>query len=433
MGVNEVMTTAGDARGPDAEVVDLVAGLVRTLLASSGEGAHLIEPWARRVAEAYGHQVSLVLVPDGAVVAVGAGAGTDGAMTLTVTETVTVAVRAVPEVFRLDRMVALKPLVEEMCAGGLPAARAGRRLRQILHGRAPYPWWAKTVGIALFALGFAPLMQPTWYEIGSTAVLAALSAVLAVAADRLPRLAKLLPLVAATLVSVVTMEVFARDATHGGPVLLMLPALFFFVPGDYLSAAAAELGAGLMTTGAIRLVYAVFLLVQLYVGVLLGLAVTGSSTRRLFDVAAVSDLPRWALFCGWVVFTVGTVLAFAVPARLLPALLLLVYLTVGVQSLATKAAGETAGTFVAAVVLAGVANVLARRPAGPPRLVLLLPGFFTLTVGSLGMRGLTTLAGGHVVAGFTDLLKLVTIVTAIALGLMTGATLTARRADLARS
>jgi uncharacterized membrane protein YjjB (DUF3815 family) len=55
--------------------------------------------------------------------------------------------------------------------------------------------------------------------------------------------------------------------------------------------------------------------------------------------------------------------------------------------------------------------------------VLLLPGFFTLTVGSLGMRGLTTLAGGYVIEGFRDLLKLVTIVTAIAVGLVLGAVL----------
>ncbi|MGW0117867.1 hypothetical protein [Streptomyces sp. NPDC003327] len=160
------------------------------------------------------------------------------------------------------------------------------------------------------------------------------------------------------------------------------------------------------------------------------MALTGSSTRSLFDVAAVSDLPRWALFCGWVVFTLGTVLAFAIRLRLLPVLLVLVYVTVGVQSLVTKAAGETVGTFTAAVVLTAAANLLYRRPGMPPRLVLLLPGFFTLTVGSLGMRGLTTLAGGHLIAGFTDLIKLITIVTAITLGMVAGGALTARRADL---
>ncbi|MFF4539612.1 hypothetical protein [Streptomyces aureus] len=87
----------------------------------------------------------------------------------------------------------------------------------------------------------------------------------------------------------------------------------------------------------------------------------------------------------------------------------------------TKAIGKTGGTFVAAAVLAAVTTRLTPRPKQPPRLVLLLPGFFTLTVGSLGMRGLTTLADGYVIEGFRDLLKLVTIVTAIAVGPVLGA------------
>ncbi|MFE7168357.1 hypothetical protein [Streptomyces sp. NPDC057616] len=80
--------------------------------------------------------------------------------------------------------------------------------------------------------------------------------------------------------------------------------------------------------------------------------------------------------------------------------------------------------FVRRLILAAAATLIARRPGRPPRLILLLPGFLTLTVGSLGMGGLTTLAGGYVIEGFADLMKLVTIVTAIALGLVAGAALT---------
>ncbi|MCX4788171.1 MULTISPECIES: hypothetical protein [unclassified Streptomyces] len=104
-------------------------------------------------------------------------------------------------------------------------------------------------------------------------------------------------------------------------------------------------------------------------------------------------------------------------------MLVLVHVTVGVPLLATELIGETGGTFVAAVNLAAAANVLARSPRRPPRLVL-LPGFFTLTVGSLGMRGLTALSGCYVVGGFGDLLKMVTTVTAIAAGMLLGVALT---------
>ncbi|MFJ9578080.1 threonine/serine exporter family protein [Streptomyces sp. NPDC101191] len=394
------------------ELTGFLTRLTRLLLDTSGEGAESIEETVRAAARGLGGDADVLLVPDGAALTVTAR---DGARTVTV--------RGFPEVFRLDRVTALKPLVADIRAGGLDVPGAGRRLARIEQSPPPYPWWLKLLGIVLFSLGFAPLMQPTWYEVGTTAVLATIAATLAVAADRVPRLATVLPVVVSTVVSVVTLLAFAGDAAHGGPVLLMLPALFFFVPGDYLSAATAELAAGRITTGAVRLVYSTFLLVQLYVGVLLGLALTGTSRRALFDVAAEADLPRWALFLAWVVFTAGTVLAFAVPRRFFWGLLALVYLTVGVQSLVTGLAGEVAGTFVAAAVLAATATLLGRAPHRPPRLVLLLPGFFTLTVGSLGMRGLTTLAGGYAVEGFQDLLKLVTIVTAIAVGMLLGATL----------
>ncbi|MFE5794972.1 threonine/serine exporter family protein [Streptomyces sp. NPDC056503] len=406
---------AGDAASD--QVAGFLTRLTGLLLRTSGEGSELIAREVTAAGRALGAEVSVLLVMDTATLTV---AVPDG-------RAATVIVHAAPEVARLDRIAALKPLVADVVAGRAGVAEASARLARIEAAPAPYPWWLKLLGIVLFSLGFAPLMQPTWYELGTTAVLATLAAVLAVAADRVPRLARVLPLVASLAVSVVTLWLFAGDPAHGGPVLLMLPALFFFVPGDYLSAAAAELGAGLLTTGAIRLVYAAFLLVQLCVGVLLGVYVTGTSTTALFDTAAGTDLPRWVLFASWTVFTAGTVLAFAIPRRFLWPLLALVYLTVAVQSAATGLIGETGGTFVAAVVLAAVATLLSRGPERPPRLLLVLPGFFTLTVGSLGMRGLTSLAGGYVVDGFSDLLELVLVVTAIAVGLVLGATLVPER------
>lgn len=42
------------------------------------------------------------------------------------------------------------------------------------------------------------------------------------------------------------------------------------------------------------------------------------------------------------------------------------------------------------------------------------------------MRGLTAVAGGYPIQGFHDLTKMVTLVTAIAVGLLLGAVLTTR-------
>jgi uncharacterized membrane protein YjjP (DUF1212 family) len=397
---------------PHQELTDFLARLTLLQLKCSGEGAEDIEQSVNEAARQLGGEAALLVVPDGATLSV----DSHGCRT-------TVGVRGFPEIFRMDQLAALKPLLQDITEGTAGIAEADRRLIAIIDSPPPYPWWLKMLGIVLFSVGFAPLMQPTWYEVGSTAAVSTVSAALAVAANRLPRLEKILPLVAATSVSVITLEVFARTPVHGGPVLLMLPALFFFVPGDYLSAASAELAAGYITTGAIRIVYATFLLVQLYLGIILGLTIAGRPPDALFDTIAQRDLPGWMLWLSWIPFAVGTLLAFAIPWRLLVPLIALVYLTVVVQILIARHAGELGGTFAAAVVLGMAATWSARRPEQPPRVLLLLPGFFALTVGSLGVRGLTALAGGYSAQGFHDLTDMVTTVTAVAAGIFLGTVL----------
>ncbi|MFB7355020.1 threonine/serine exporter family protein [Streptomyces gardneri] len=390
--------------------------LTRFTLRFSGEGAEGVDRVVRGIARTYGGRAETVLVADGAVLSVTAGGRT-------LTSTVT----AFPDVARLDRVVALKEFVERLRDTRPALSEAAAGLRRIETLPSPVPRWARGVGIVLFSLGFAPAVQPTWYEIGTTALLAALVAALTVLSERRPRLARVLPLVAATLVSLVTLGLLRPEHGHGGPVLIMLPALFFFVPGDLLSAATAELVGGFLTTGAVRLVYALVLLLQLYVGVLIGVAATGTSTDALFDTAQDTDLSRWVVVASWAVFTLGLILAFEVPWRLAGWVVGLVYLALGVQAAGTALAGEVVGTFVAAAALAATADLLARPPGRPPRLVLFLGGFFTLTVGSLGLRALTSLAGGHVLHGFHDLMDFVTIVTTIAVGLLAGAALVPAR------
>ncbi|MFE0771693.1 threonine/serine exporter family protein [Streptomyces sp. NPDC058861] len=404
---------------PDPDALhDFLRELARFMLRFSGEGAEGVDRIVRGVAGAYGGRAETVVVADGAVLSVTAGG-----------RTLTSAVTAFPDVARLDRAVALKEFVERLRTERPALSGAAAGLRRIETLPSPVPRWARFLGIVLFAVGFAPAVQPTWYEIGTTAPLAALVAALTVLSERHPRLARVLPLLAATLVSLVTLGVLRPDAGHGGPVMIMLPALFFFVPGDLLSAAAAELVGGFLTTGAVRLVYAFVLLLQLYVGVLLGVAVTGTPTTALLDTTGDPDLSRWVIVASWAVFTLGLVLAFGVPWRAAGWLTGLVYPALGVQAAGTALVGEVAGTFVAATALAAVADLLSRRPGRPPRLVLFLGGFFTLTAGSLGLRALTSLAGGHVLHGFHDLMDFVTIVTTIAVGLIAGAALVPGRVD----
>ncbi|MFB6838032.1 threonine/serine exporter family protein [Streptomyces sp. NPDC056361] len=158
---------------PGVLLHDFLRELTRFMLKFSGEGAEGVDRVVRGLARTYGGRAETVLVADGAVLSV-----TVGGRTLTSTVT------AFPDVARLDRAVALKEFVERVRDTRPPLSEAAAGLRRVENLPSTVPRWARGAGIVLFSVGFAPAVQPTWYEIGTTALLSALVATLTVLADR---------------------------------------------------------------------------------------------------------------------------------------------------------------------------------------------------------------------------------------------------------
>jgi uncharacterized membrane protein YjjB (DUF3815 family) len=223
------------------------------------------------------------------------------------------------------------------------------------------------------------------------------------------------------VVAVIAFEALHADRAPGGPVILMIPALFVLIPGDFLCAATVELAVGQITPGAVRLAQAAFTLVELAAGVVIAAEITGAGTRSLFEARVPSALPGWVLVVSWIPFTIGLAWTFSARMRDVPWILGLVYIAWGVQQGMTRAVGPTAGTFVAAAALAVVAGLLERSARRPPRIVLILGGFFALTVGALALRGLTTIDAGNQAQGLADLRDAITQTAALTLGLIVGA------------
>jgi uncharacterized membrane protein YjjB (DUF3815 family) len=171
----------------------------------------------------------------------------------------------------------------------------------------------------------------------------------------------------------------------------------------------------------VRLAQAAFTLLEIAVGILIAAEVSGAGTASLFEATVPRGLPYWLIVISWVPFVVGMALTFSARLCDIPWILALTYLAWGVQSGVTKWIGPDAGTFIAAGLLAASAGFLELSPSRPPRIVLILGGFFALTVGSVALRGLTTLDGGHAIQGFSDIRDAITQTAAITLGLIVGA------------
>jgi uncharacterized membrane protein YjjP (DUF1212 family) len=404
----------------DTDVDRLLSSLTRFLLRHSAEGAFELRQTVQAVGRAYGARAEILALAEGAVLTVKHPDAPDFHDT----------VRVGPELARLDLVTKAKFLVNRILSGELSAAAAAGELADLQSSRDPYPWWLRIIGAALFAIGFAPSVQPTWGDVAATALLGAVMGVMFVAAELLSGLRVLLPIIGTLIVAVIAFELLDAQHAPGGPVLLMIPGLFILIPGDLLCAASAEIAVGQFTPGAVRLAQAAVTLVQLAAGVVIAAELTGVGLRALSEPSTGQTLPTWVIAVAWIPFTVGLALTFNARMRDVPWMLLLVYLAWGVQelvlahSLVVPEEGETGATgavFLAAAALAFGAGVLESFHRLPPRGVTILAGFFALTVGAVALRGLTALAGTPTAEGFGDIRDATEETVALTLGLIAGA------------
>src|SRR5215213_4191909 len=103
-----------------------------------------------------------------------------------------------------------------------------------------------------FAAGFAPSVVASWGEVGAAAALGVVMGLLLVATQGRP-LEGLLPFIGAFVITTLGITMLSGLVGSTGVTLIVLPALFITVPGDTLSAAAAELLGMRLTAGAARL------------------------------------------------------------------------------------------------------------------------------------------------------------------------------------
>ncbi|RYP86855.1 threonine/serine exporter family protein [Nocardioides guangzhouensis] len=390
---------------PGFEVVVRVA---RLSLECSAEGVEVLDRSVAAAASAYGVEVDLVVLPEQVLLTERSSGEVARAAV----------VRAAPGIFRLDQVAALKRFLVRVQREPLDPEEACRLLDAISQSRPRWPAWARVLGVALFAAGFAPSVVATWSEAGAAALLGLLMGALVIATAGRP-LEGLLPFFGAFIVTVVGLTVLSGLAEQTGVTLMVLPALFIVVPGDTLSAAAGELLGGRLTAGSVRLIFGFLTLGLIVIGIVAAAGVTGNGDA-LVEKMPPPELPLGIVLVGWVVFSLGLVLAFNAEPRVLVWLVPGVIGTFLLQQGITRLGGAVIGTLVAGAVLGACANLVSVHPGRPPRLILLLGGFFVLTVGGVGVRGATSLLGGDIVTGLQSLADFALQVPTVALALAAG-------------
>ncbi|WP_433383331.1 threonine/serine ThrE exporter family protein [Actinoplanes sp. CA-142083] len=331
----------------------------------------------------------------------------------------TAVARAGIEQLRLEQMDDLHRLVRSAERGQVGPADGLGELNRIRRMPPAFGPALRVAGYVLLSTGLALVLRADWIGLWTAALLGAGVGLLQLATERAPmRWQPFLPPLCAFGVAAGAF-LLARLAPGTGVLAPLAAPLVTFLPGALLTTAAIELATGQMLSGAGRLASGSMRLFLLALGIIGAAELVGAPVDTVIGVSS-QPLPVWTTWFGVALFGTGVVLHHCARFVSLGWLLLVLYIAYAGQVVGGFFLGGVLSAFVGAVLMTPVARLVARAPNGPPAPVSVLPAFWLLVPGALGLLGVTKYLGTDPLDGLDTLLSTAVTMVAVALGVLLG-------------
>lgn len=338
-------------------------------------------------------------------------------VTLALASGASATLEAVTTTLRLDQADDVRTIRHYLLSDQLSASAAIDELSELRRRPTRYPVWVMALGWVGSSVGIAMILQPNPPSLLVTFIGSVVVFALTRLAARRSLLTTLLPTVAAFIIACL---VFAGTSAGllDAPLRSLLPPLAILLPGAVLVTGMSELAAGSMVAFVARLGYGVVQLLLFTLGI--------AAANGFFDIGPVQlanvrigTLGWWAVPVGLVLIGVGIGLTHGVRFRLLPWVLLIVFVTFAAQVAGQELEGVALGGFLGAIAASLGASLVERVRPQLPRLVVFLPSFWLLVPGSLGLLSVTQLAIDPTSAVDTGF-AVIELFGSIAVGLLVG-------------
>jgi len=293
---------------------------------------------------------------------------------------------------RFDQIFPLARLVSAAMAGRVSAQDGDTRLDEIQGSARRYPAWVTIIGYGIQSAGLSLVLEPTLLNVLAALLLGAMVGGFLVMSQRVPVLAQLVPAVSAFAVASICIVAALRlELDHVG-LRALIPPLAVFLPGAAITLAVIELTSRDVIAGTSRLIAGFVQIIQLAFGILIATQLLGMREDQLSS-EAVNHIGPWAPWLGVAVYGLGVMLFLAPPVSFWPWLLFISYTAYAAQYLGDLVLGSYASGFCGGMALTVVALAVSRMRSAPPAITMILPGFWLLVPGSMGLIGVTELFG----------------------------------------
>ncbi|TDQ19026.1 uncharacterized membrane protein YjjP (DUF1212 family) [Algoriphagus boseongensis] len=323
-----------------------------------------------------------------------------------------------PSNIDLDKLARLGDVLNEINAGTLSLNDAAPRIDAI--DQIPPPWgkFPSMLGYVFTGFGFALLLGAGWTDTLLAAVFSLIVYGIVLLSPRLGTTAvKWMPLTSALVVGFLS-GLIKHWVPDLNLVLVILCGVIMLLPGYAISLGTGELVTKQVKSGLYNLKSGLTALVKQIAGAIIGVRLASVFVTIGAEAPQAPVDPKWIILF-FPLLLVGLALAFQVPRRDLAWSVLvsaIAYLGVlGGSSIMNANLGNLLGTILA-VIVGSLWSLKTSRPAS----IVVMPAILLLVGGTIGFRGLATMASGNMVLGLEQFFQMFIVALTIMVGVLIG-------------
>jgi uncharacterized membrane protein YjjP (DUF1212 family) len=390
----------------ESELLDCIRKIGKGLIAS-GISVGVVENTLTEIAQVYGKECEIMALPN--VIMIKLGQASHGRVDLAVQRLTTL---------QLDKVSKFMELVDQVQQKQIPFGQANQQIDQILAKKPRFSPAMIIFGYFLSCIGLTLLYRPDIRSLLITGGAGILVGLITQLFRWKPRFDLLLPIFAAIVVSTLVF-ILTRLGYIFGPANLLITPLITFLPGALLTTGMIELASMQILSGSARLIYGAAVLLLLFVGIAIGLNLSGLPSYLVYPYEAVVFL-WWAPLIGTLLFGVGTFLRLSGANRDLFWMVFVLYIAMLGQSFGERYFNSYVGVFLGALLMALSSEFIARSPRRTPALVSQMLAFWFLVPGARGLLSVTSILSEDLQRAAIGLGQMVILIVSISMGVLLG-------------
>jgi len=326
---------------------------------------------------------------------------------------------------QLDQVSEIAELIDRVKQKNIPLVDAAIQMDRILTKPPRFKSVMVIFGYFLSCVGLTMLFRPELRSLLITGATGILVGLMVLWFRKQPRFNLLLPVIAAIIVSTLIFQLTRLGYIFGSANLLITP-LITFLPGALLTTGMIELTSMHILSGSARLIYGAAVLLLLFLGIAIGMNISGLASYQVYAYEAVV-FPWWAPILGTLLFGIGTFIRLSGANRDLFWMLLVLYIAMLSQSFGEYYFNSYIGVFLGAVLMALSSELIARSPRRTPAIVSQALAFWFLVPGARGLLSVTSILSEDLQGAAVGLGEVVILIVSITLGVLLGTLLISPR------